>query len=445
MNIDRRTHRITVRTCAVSGLILTFAMINFADKAALGLVELPLSKELGLSHATYGLVASSFFLLFSVCSAIGGFLTNRFGARWIILILALLWSLAQVPLLAAASVATLFASRIALGATEGPAAAVATHAVLQWFPAHRRGLPSAFYTVGAGLGTFTAAPVLTWLVLRYGWRAAFVALVVVGVVWGVLWLLIGRVGPYAGEPDTRGAVTESADRLRVPYRRLFTSSTWLGGAIAGFGAYWALAIGSAFVPAYLVTQHGFSAPTAALAVSVYAALYVVGPLLVSPVVSALRGRGWSSRWSAGATQGAAVVVAGAAMLLLPHASGIAPVFVLVAVAFGVGVITFPLAYVTTGEVTPIAQRGASLGTLIAVQSIPGLVAPAISGWLLDAAGSLAAGYATVLTLGGVIMVVCGAVGIAAIRPERDAVHLGLAAPGPASGARTAPALTPEPR
>ncbi|MFI5609041.1 MFS transporter [Amycolatopsis sp. NPDC051903] len=428
MNADRRTHKITVHTCAIAALVLTFSMINFADKAALGLVELPLSKELGLSHGTYGLVASSFFLLFSLSSVVVGFLTNKFGARWIILILALLWSLAQVPLLAAASVATLFASRIALGATEGPAAAVAVHATLQWFPVHRRGLPSTFYTVGAGLGTFTAAPVLTWLVLRHGWRAAFVALVVVGVVWGALWLLIGREGPYAAEPDTRGAKTAAGAELRVPYRRLFTSPTWLGGTIAGFGAYWALAIGSAFVPAYLVTQHGFSPSTAALAVSVYASLYVVGPLVVSPIVSALRARGHSSRWTAGATQGAAVVLAGACLVLLPHATGATTVFVLVAVAFGIGVVTFPLAYVTTGEVTPIAQRGASLGTLIAVQSIPGLIAPAISGWLLDAAGSLAAGYVTVLTVGGVIMLVCGVIGIIAIRPERDAARLGLTTP-----------------
>ena len=41
MNVDRRTHRITVRTCAVSGLILTFAMINFADKAALDAASVP--------------------------------------------------------------------------------------------------------------------------------------------------------------------------------------------------------------------------------------------------------------------------------------------------------------------------------------------------------------------------------------------------------------------
>jgi MFS family permease len=427
VNVDR-TRTITVRTCAISALILTFAMINFGDKAALGLVELPLSKELGLSHSTYGLVASSFFLLFSVSSVIGGFLTNRFGARWIVLILALLWSVVQLPLLVAASVTTLFASRIALGATEGPAAAVGTHAVLQWFPAHRRGLPSTFYTVGAGLGTFTAAPLLTWLILRDGWRAAFVALVVVGVIWGLLWLFVGREGPYAAEPDTRGAVADAPAQLRVPYRRLFTSPTWLGGTITGFGAYWALAVGSAFIPAYLVTQHGFAPGTAALAVSAYSALTVLGPLLVSPVISALRGRGWSSRWSAGLAQGAAVVVAGACLVLVPHASAGTTVFVLVALAFGLGTITFPLAYVTIGEVTPVAQRGAALGTLIAVQSIPGLIAPAITGWLLDAAPSLAAGYVNALTIGGVIMVVCGAIGIVIIRPERDATRFGLLTP-----------------
>ncbi len=425
--------RVGPRAIVVSAMVLVFAMINFADKAVLGLAAVPLSRDLHLSAGTYGLVASSFFLLFSLASLGAGFVTNRVGARWVLLALALLWSVAQVPILIVPAVATLFTSRIALGAAEGPAAAVATHGVFQWFPPHRRGLPSTLYPVGAGLGVFLAAPLLTILISRHGWVSAFFALAVVGVVWALAWLLVGREGPYAAgpaEPET--------DRPREPhvaYRRLLTCPTWLGGAVGGFGAYWALAVGSAFVPPYLITQHHFSPAMAAAAVSLYALVSVIGPVVVGPLVSWFGNRGASSRRSKGVTQGAVVLVAGAALLALPHAGSTGPLYVLVAVAFGTVVIVWPLTYLTTGEITPVRQRGASFGALIAVQSLPGLFGPAVTGWLVDASG-----YALAFTVGGAIMVVCGVVAVAAINPERDAARLGLTdrfAAAPANGGAAA--------
>lgn len=419
--------RVAPRAVAVSALVLAFAMINFADKAVLGLAAVPLSRELHLSAGVYGLVASSFFLLFSLSALAVGFVTNRVGARWVLLALALLWSLSQVPLLAVASTATLFASRIALGATEGPAAAVATHGVYQWFPPHRRGLASTLYTIGAGLGVFTAAPALTSLITHHGWRAGFFALTVVGVLWAAIWLLIGRDGPYAAQPNAP-ATTAATAQPHVPYRRLLTCPTWISGAVAGFGAYWALALGSAFVPAYLITQHGFTPANAALAVSLYAVLYVVGPLAVTPLGNWLHNRGMSARWSIGAPQGIVVIIAAAGLLVLAHVTSAAALFTFVAIAFGVGTIVYPLAYLTTAKITPVRQRGASLGALIAVQTLPGLISPAVTGWLIDAAPNSAAGYRLALTVGAVIMLACGLIALATTRPERDATRFGLTPP-----------------
>ncbi|MGH3504583.1 MAG: MFS transporter [Nocardioidaceae bacterium] len=427
MNETSSHPRTGPRAIVISAMILIFAMINFGDKAVLGLAEVSISQELHLSHSTYGLVASSFFLLFSISALAVGFVSNRVGARWVLLTLAVLWSLAQVPVLAVASTTTLFVSRITLGAAEGPAAAVATHGVYQWFPAHRRGLPSALYPIGAGLGVFTAAPVLTSLITHSGWRAAFLALAAVGLIWAVVWLLIGREGPYAATSRTATTTATVAETPEpaVAYRRLLTCPTWLGSAIATFGMYWALAVGSAFVPAYLITQHGFTPGMAASAVSLYALLYIVGPIMVSPLVSWLHNRGVSSRWSRGATQGIVVAISGAGMVALPHATATGTLFGLVAVAFGVGVIVFPLAYLTTSEVTPLRQRGASFGVLIAVQTLPGLISPAVTGWLIDAAPTTGSGYTAAFTVGGLIMLACGIVALVAIRPERDAARFGL--------------------
>ncbi|MFF2137813.1 MFS transporter [Streptomyces sp. NPDC058193] len=415
------------RAWLMAFMIFALAMINFGDKTVLGLAADPISDELGLSHSLYGLVASSFFVLFSISAVVVGFVANRVATRWVLLALAVVWSLAQLPLLLAASVGTLFASRVVLGAGEGPTAGVAVHALYKWFPPRRRALPSALYVIGSGLGVFVAAPVLTHLIDHHGWRAAFWALAATGALWAVLWLLIGREGPFGVDADGNaqsaspsGAEPSRASASLTSYRRFLGSRTWWGGAIGGFGAYWTVALGSAFLPSYLKDQYGYTSAQAAQAVALYAAFTVVVPLTVSPWAARMSRRGVSSRRSRGITQGALVLAAGTALAFLPSVEAKAGQLALVAVAFGFGVGAFGLSYETTSEVTPVDRRGASLGLLVAVQTLPGLIAPAVTGVLIDAASDDRSGYTLAFVFGGALTFVCGLVAVLTVDPERDA-------------------------
>lgn len=411
------------RAWTVSLLVVLIAMVNWADKSVLGLSEIPLSRELGMSHGTYGLVASSFFLLFSLSSVVVGLVTNRFATRWVLLALALAWSVAQVPVLAAASVGTLFASRILLGAGEGPTAGIATHAIFRWFPPARRGLPSALFATGSGLGVFAAAPILTWLIVGHGWRSAFLVLALAGLVWSVVWLLLGRDGPYLANQES--VSLDQAATQRLPYRRIFTAPTWIGSAVTGFGAYWATALASAFLPAYLVTQDHYTAGQAAGVVSLYALTTVISTLVFSPLAAFLNRRGLSSRLARGGMQSLIVIVGGVALILLPYTAAHVPQLVLSALAFGLVSAVYPLAYQTTAEISPGAQRSATLTTLIAVSTLPGLIAPAISGRLIDAAPSIASGYNIAFVVAAVVLLASGVIGFLTINPERDITRLGL--------------------
>ncbi len=78
-------------------------------------------EELRLSPRQFGLLGSSFFLLFSVSAVITGFIVNRVQTRWALLTMGLVWALTQLPMIGAAAFATMIACRIALGAGEGPA------------------------------------------------------------------------------------------------------------------------------------------------------------------------------------------------------------------------------------------------------------------------------------------------------------------------------------
>ena len=130
------------------GLLFLFMLINFADRAVLGLAAVPIMHELGLSHTEFGLIGASFFTFFSAGAVIVGFLVNRVATKWVLAVLALTWSLCQLPLLLPLSAAALIANRVALGLSEGPAYPVALHAAYKWFPPEQRAMPTSPHRYG---------------------------------------------------------------------------------------------------------------------------------------------------------------------------------------------------------------------------------------------------------------------------------------------------------
>src|SRR4051794_23930503 len=117
----------------ITFLLFLFMLVNFADKIVVGLAGVPIMADLNLDAEQFGLLGSSFFLLFSVTAVVVGFIVNRLATRWVLAALALVWALAQFPMLGTVSFSTLVICRIILGAGEGPAISVATHAIYKWF------------------------------------------------------------------------------------------------------------------------------------------------------------------------------------------------------------------------------------------------------------------------------------------------------------------------
>lgn len=430
------------RAWLVTALIVTFMIINFADKSVLGLAADPIMDELGISHSAYGLISSSYSILFSLSGLVVGFFSARVSSRVLLFVMCLVWGLAQLPALIVTAVPALVVGRVLLGAAEGPATPMSMHALYKWFPVGRRGLPSALQISGAALGTLIAAPVVTWLITQFGWRSAFAALAVTSLVWSAVWWFVGRDGPYdqpavrvpakTGRPvrvpaETEGPVREPAETegsVRVPYRRLLLSGTVIGSVTSAFGASWAMAISQAWLPSYLKNELAMSPGTAAAVLSAVSALSFVLLLSLSPAVDRLTRRGVSLRLSGGVPQGVAVACAGVAMAVFPFVGPLPVRLALIAVAFAVHSIAFPLHYMTAAAVVPASQRGALFGIVAATGTLPGLLALSLTGRLLDTAPSAGAGYTQSFALAAVVMITCGAVAVCCIRPARDAARLG---------------------
>src|SRR6201997_122139 len=179
----------------ITFLLFLFMLVNFADKIVVGLGGVPIWTELKLEPESCGLLGSSFFFLFSIAAIVVGFIVNRVATRWVLLVLAVIWALAQFPMVGTVGFTTLLICRIILGAGEGPAFSVAAHAVYKWFPDEKRTLPTAILSQGSAFGVILAVPALNWIIVHHSWHYAFGALGVVGLLWAGAWLLLGREGP----------------------------------------------------------------------------------------------------------------------------------------------------------------------------------------------------------------------------------------------------------
>jgi MFS family permease len=223
----------------ITGLLFSFMLINFADKTVVGLAAVPIMRDLDLTPRQFGFLGSSFSFLFAVSGILVGFVANHIATRWVLLALAFPWAVVQFPMVSAAGFATLVACRVLLGAGEGPAFSVAVHALYKWFPDQQRTLPTAVLTQGAAVGVIVALPALNWIVVRYSWHWAFFALGAVGLLWVLVWALLGREGPVAAPL----AAADPTARERVPYPQLLLSPTFIGCCLACFGGSWAIALG----------------------------------------------------------------------------------------------------------------------------------------------------------------------------------------------------------
>jgi ACS family D-galactonate transporter-like MFS transporter len=399
-------------------LLFLFTMINFADKAVIGIAAVPIMRELNLSPREFGLVGSSFFLLFAV-SAVGiGFLVNRVQTRWVLLGMALIWALTQFPMAGSVGLGTLVASRIALGAGEGPAIPVAMHSTYKWFPNARRTLPTAVIVQGGGIGIMVALPLLNLIIVHYSWHWAFGALGIVGLGWALLWLALGREGPLiAGvEPDS---VTRPE---RVAYRRLLLSPTMLACWCAAFGANWGLSQALSWQGAFLIKGLGLPQGSIGLLGPLPAVASVIVTIAAGWYSQRLLAHGVSSRSARGLLGGLSVALGGVAMTVMPYFPGISAKIAMTTLGVALPSVIYVVSNAVVSELTPIAQRGALLAIGTAISTSAGLLAPFVMGSVIENAATALDGFDTGFTICGIIMLVCGVIGMMGIRPEHEAMR-----------------------
>jgi ACS family D-galactonate transporter-like MFS transporter len=412
----------TRRRWVIVASLFLFMVINFADKAVLGLVALPLMRDMSLTHAQFGVVGSAFFLLFALSGIGFGVFADRMNAKWLLAGLAMTWTVAQLPLAWPTSFAVLVACRILLGFGEGPASPLALHVVYSWFDDHERGLPTTIVQQGATTGIILAGPLLTFIAQRWYWHAAFLSMAVVGILWTVLWLCVGKTGTASATVSPERAVLQR----RIPFSTLLTDRTIVGVMLQGLVGYSVIAIGVTWVPAYFRVALGYSATEAGWLFALQVAAQIPVGIALAMLSHRLLARGVSSKIARGALISAACMTAGVAYCLIYIDTPPAVKIALMAIACALSLQAFTFGPLLVAEVTPASRRGAMLAITNSIATLAGLVAPAAMGKLIGVVANNG-GYEIGLAVTGILLLIVGAAGFVLIDPDRSRTRLERAA------------------
>jgi predicted MFS family arabinose efflux permease len=393
----------------ITFLLFLFMLVNFADKIVVGLAGVPIKTELKLDPEQFGLLGSSFFFLFSISAIVVGFIVNRIATRWVLLVLAAIWALAQFPMVGTVSFTTLLICRVILGAGEGPAFSVAVHSVYKWFPDEKRTLPTAILSQGSAFGVILAVPALNWIVVHHSWHYAFGALGVVGLMWVVAWLIMGKEGPQVQ------TVAMAKTDPRVPYSQLLTSRTFIGCCAATFGAYWALSLGLTWFTPFIVEGLGFS--------QMDAGLVSVLPWVFGAVIVLLTG--WISQvlMARGVLGSVPLIIGGLILSVLPHVDGAGLQIALLVIGSGLCGSIYVVCPPMLGEFTPVSQRGAVISIYSAIYTLAGILAPSVMGKVIQQAATPIEGYLTGFTINAVVLVASGLLGLLLLWPNTERARL----------------------
>jgi MFS transporter, ACS family, D-galactonate transporter len=400
----------------IVALLFLFMLVNFADKAVIGIAAVPIMQELQLSPRQFGLLGSSFYLLFAVSAIITGFIVNRAQTRWALLILGLVWALTQFPMIGTVGFVTIATCRIALGAGEGPAYPVAIHSIYKWFPDEVRTLPTAIIAQGAGIGILVALPLLNWVIVHYSWHWAFGVLGIAGLAWTAAWLAFGREGPLTA------ATVIDATPGRIAYARLLLSPTIVAVWCASFGAQWGLSQALSWQGAFLIKGLGFAQGSIGLLGALPAGASVILVIFAGWFSQRLLARGVSSRAARGIFGGAGVALGGAAMAIMPYVAAVPAKIALTTLGVALPSVIYVIGVAVVSEVTPVAQRGALLAIGTAISTSAGLLAPYVMGSVIETAATPLDGFNTGFMICGIIMLVGGLIGTALMRPERETMR-----------------------
>jgi ACS family hexuronate transporter-like MFS transporter len=182
----------------ILALLFLITVINFVDRQTLSVVAPVLLEKYHMSNSDYARVVSAFMFGMMVGEFPMGSIMDRWGVRSGFSFAVIWWSIATALHSIGRSVLQFSVFRFWMGTGECGNFSGGMKVISEWFPEDERAFAVGVFNGGSMVGAVIAAPVIVFITLRLGWRAAFLFPAVLGMGWALLWRL--GYAPLASHP-----------------------------------------------------------------------------------------------------------------------------------------------------------------------------------------------------------------------------------------------------
>jgi sugar phosphate permease len=334
-----------------------------------------------LTDADRGTLNSAFFWSYAFLQIPAGWVVDRYGVKYPYAIAFFVWSLISAATAMGNTLTQLIGLRFLLGVAES----IVTPASMRWIRFHfserERGLAIGVYMTGTKIGPAIGAPVAAWLINAYDWRLMFIILGMGSMIWLVPWLAAVRDDDRQLEKADAGKNPVAA----VSFGRIMASPVIWGTIIGTFCYMYFVYYCLTWMPAYFVERRHLSLGKMGL--------YTFFSFAGMAAVAALGG------WAADAliARGRDPVAVRKAFTIAGFL--IASTEVIGALADSVPVALFFAVFSLSGlglatanywALTQTLIPGGAIGRIVGIQNcaanLPGIVAPILTGYLVEATG-----------------------------------------------------------
>jgi len=364
-------------------LVTMAVFINYIDRGNLATAAPLIQDELHLSASQLGVLLSAFYYGYVVCMPGMGWLAERFGAKTILAAGVAVWSIATLTTGFAASFAALLGLRILLGVGESAAFPCASKVIAHAVEVSRLGVANGVLSFGYLLGPAVGTLLGGFLMTLYGWRPVFIVFGALSLLWLWPWRRV-VIGP--------APKSAAADGASPTYGEILSRRALWGASLGHFASNYAYYFIVSWLPFYLVKSRGFSLGSM---VAIASWAYLLNAM------SALS-MGWlADRWiRAGrsvtlvykgimAANHIAGIACMAGMVVLPAAGSVAALFVFEIISG----CSYPGLFAIPQIIAGPAATGRWVGIQNAAGNVAGLIAPAITGVLVDRTGRFDVAFA----------------------------------------------------
>jgi MFS family permease len=242
-------------THIVLAVLALMYFITYLDRVNVSTAADGFGREFHLSKTQIGLVFSFFAYPYLLFQIIGGWVSDRFGARRTLIACGIVWAAATAITGMAGGLISLLAARLLLGFGEGATFPAATSAMSRWVIKEQRGFAQGVTHAAARIGNAVAPPVIAFVMATRGWRASFYVCALISFAWVALWALTFTEYPKDHPRVTAEELAElppprAKIAIPVPWSRLI--ARMLPVTIVYFCYGWTLWLYLSWIPQYFM-------------------------------------------------------------------------------------------------------------------------------------------------------------------------------------------------